>query len=153
MIDFGVRQGRLSPVIGQPGRRQAGLRRKATITNGSYRSFPLDNQNACLASRMGHVLVTFPSDKYIRALKQNDFLRPILTIVHVDCALDDDENLNTVIPVPFIRLIGPMQPSRHAIDLSNVFGAPSSFSAEIQRIFDYVCHSKAPHAKRQLRNC
>ncbi len=70
-------------------------------------------------------------------------LATVQTIVHVDFAIEDAEQLGTVIHVPAIGLVRPMQARRRAFDLDQIARAPGPVGPEAARVSDHARHQSA----------
>lgn len=60
-----------------------------------------------------------------------DALLAVLAVVHVDRAVEDDEDLRTVVDVPDVGLVGPVQPDGRLVDLRDVERPPRSICREV----------------------
>ncbi|OWK29985.1 hypothetical protein SPMU_24070 [Sphingomonas mucosissima] len=79
---------------------------------------------------MSYVFVTNIGNKYLPCAQKNVVLLPAFTIMHPDCTIEHDEDFRTVIDVPSIWLIRPMQANGCPFDFSNVPSAPCTFRCE-----------------------
>src|SRR3546814_12823127 len=97
---------------------------------GSHRALALDHQHARLAERAGDVLVARAGHEQVRPPEPGRLLAPGLAPVHLDDAVEHHEQLVTVVDVPAIRQVGPVQPPAGTLDLEELACAPSPTGGE-----------------------
>ncbi len=84
----------------------------------------LDHEDPGFWRWAGDVLVPGVSVAQPARRQTLDPLLAVLPVVHVDGAVEDNENLRPVVDVPHVGLIGPVQPHRGVLDLRDVQCAP-----------------------------
>ena len=89
----------------------------------------LDNQDPGLWCRVGYVFITGIS--YAHATR-GEALDPFLTavpVMHVDRAVEDDD-LRSIVHMPGVRLLSPVQSDCRAVNLGEVQRAPGMIGGE-----------------------
>ncbi len=83
------------------------------------------------------MLVAAPSVKDIPGRKEPNALRagPVAS-VHIDKPVEDNEYFRSVVDVPLIRLIGPVQPDGRIFDPLDIDGRPRPLAGETARLYD-----------------
>jgi len=88
----------------------------------------LDDEDPRLWCWVGNVFVTDIGIANAARRETLDSLFAVISVVHVDGTIKDNEDLWPIVYVPDVGLIGPVQPDRCIVDLRNVQCAPRTLS-------------------------
>jgi hypothetical protein len=97
----------------------------------SKATLAFDNQNPGFASRMCNMLTSHPREKDVANRQCHDLLDTRLAIMHIDRAVENCKYLLTIIHMPFVRLVGPVETSRGSAHIGDVISTPSASGGEI----------------------
>ena len=78
------------------------------------------------------MLIADIGHKNIRWPKAYRMFRAIQPILHVNRAIEHNENLGAVIDVPDIGLVGPMQPHRRTFNFGEIAGAQARVALKLR---------------------
>lgn len=77
------------------------------------------------ATGAGNATCSSPGPAWQRRWSQAlDLLSTVVAVVHVDGHVEDDEDLWSVVDMPDVRLVSPVQPHGGAVDLGDVESVP-----------------------------
>ena len=93
-------------------------------------SLALDDQDPRLRYRVGHVFVADLGVAHTAGREPLNLFLSGVSVVHVNCAIEDHENLRSIVDVPVVGLVGPMQPDSRVLDLGDVQGTPRTVGGE-----------------------
>jgi len=99
-----------------------------------HAAFTLHDEDPGRRDGMGDVLVAFLCDAHPAGGQPLDSLLALVEVVHVDRTPEDHEHLAAVVDMPVVRLIGPMQPDGHTINLGQVQRTPGIVGHEAHGI-------------------
>ena len=105
-----------------------GLNRSKDNSNAAL---TLDHQNACFSARMGDMLASHFSEKHVANRKCDDMLDAGLAVMHIDRAVEDDKDFYTIVDMPPVRLVGPVETDRSSPHVGDVVSTPSARGGEI----------------------
>jgi len=94
------------------------------------------------------MLVPNVSDKNIGRTKAHTSLNALDFIMHVDLALKDNERLSTIVLVPLVGLIGPMQANGRPFDVDQIASTPSAIGYEGRDVLDNLRHRHSRLTRR-----
>ena len=70
-------------------------------------------------------------EKHVAHRKCHDVLDAALAVMHIDRTVEDDKYFFTVIDMPFVRLVGPVETDRGSAHVRDVVGTPGASGSEI----------------------
>jgi hypothetical protein len=77
---------------------------------------------------MCDMFATYASKKYITCLELNDLFPAILSVMHVDYAIEDCKYFFTIVDMPFVGRVRPVQSGRYAVHIGNIDGIPCAIA-------------------------
>jgi hypothetical protein len=77
------------------------------------------------------MLVADPGPTDVTAAHRLGSLVAIVAVVHVDFSIEDHKDLLTVVDMPPVRCVGPVQPDRRGLLERDGFNASETFSAVV----------------------
>ncbi len=89
------------------------------------------------------MLIADIGHKNIRRPKAYRMFGAIQPILHVNRAIEHNENLGAVIDVPVIGLVGSMQPHRRTFNFREIPRAPGASGGEIAIILENLGHDSS----------
>ena len=95
------------------------------------------HQDARLAAWVRNMFTTYFSEKNIADAQSNYLLKSIDSAMHIDLSIKDRKNFFTIIDVPFVGLVCPVNPRCDAIHVGHIQGAPSSIGREFFAADDF----------------
>jgi len=96
----------------------------------SNAALTFDNQNPCFSARMRDMLTSHSREKYVADRQCYDVLDARLAVMHVDRAVENRKYLFTIIYMPLVRLVGPVQTGRGPAHVGDVVSTPSASGCE-----------------------
>ncbi|WP_206077039.1 hypothetical protein [Palleronia sediminis] len=104
----------------------------------SYATPIFDHQYARNAVGMREMFITVLSVKHIACFEANELFLTINASVDVDGTVEHDKNLGTVVDMPFVWFVGPVQPYGRVVDRFNVECVPSLQARIVARAIDFI---------------
>ena len=91
----------------------------------------LNDEDPGGSNRVSDVLVTVLGDKDASGLQPDHMAAGLVAIVHVDCSIENNEDLDAIIDVPDIGFISPVKPHRGIRNASQVNSGPRPVECDI----------------------
>lgn len=88
------------------------------------RTLTLHKQNSARHEWVGDVLGPDVSEEDISHFEPSDLLRSFNSYVHIECPVQHSKHFFTVVHMPDVRLIGPVNFHRGTIDFGDELGIP-----------------------------
>jgi hypothetical protein len=97
----------------------------------SIAALAFDHQNPGLSARVRNVLAPHSSEKHVADLECHKVFGARFAIMHVDSAIENCEYLFTVVDMPLVWLVGPVETRRCSAHIGDVVGTPCARGGEI----------------------
>ncbi|SDQ88637.1 hypothetical protein SAMN04490195_2218 [Pseudomonas moorei] len=97
----------------------------------SNAALTFDNQNPCFPTRMRNMFTSHFRKKHVANHQCHDSLDARLAIMHIDRAIEECKYLFTIVYMPPVWLVGPVETDRGSAHVSDVVSTPSASGGEI----------------------
>jgi len=110
--------------------RPAGLTPWRNRNRSSEGAVAFDDQDSRYAVWMCNMFTTYPGEKDIPSLKDDNVLGTCFPVAHIDYAIENNKHLLPIVYMPLVRLISPMQADRGAVHIRQVQSSPGTSSSK-----------------------
>ena len=97
----------------------------------SNAALTFDNQNPCFPTRMCNMFTSYSREKHVANHQCHNPLDARFAIMHIDRAIEDCKYLFTIVYMPPVWLVGPVETDRGSAHVSDVVSTPSASGGEI----------------------